>query len=368
MMLSQAGWSGILLLSWMVGAEPAGELGVGDPAPKLAVGGFLKGDPVKEFEEGKVYVVEFWATWCGPCRVSIPHLTELQNKHPDVVFVGISVYEHDPKAVAPFVESMHDKMGYRVATDTVPDGAKPEEGKMAKTWLDAAAQDGIPTAFVIDRHGTIAWIGHPMELQKPLDAIVAGSWNLAEATARFKEEMKEKRELRALMAKLSKARASGDTKTLLIALDEGIATQPKFESQLGVMKFRVMASETGYRDKALKYGKRLVNDVLKDNARFLNVLAWGIVNPKAASKPESDFVKLAIHAAERADELTGGKEPTIIDTLARGYFASGDVARAIQTQERAIKEAKGTAMENDDGLNAALEEYRKVAAKDQAGK
>src|SRR2546425_1106795 len=70
-------------------------LGLGDPAPKLEVKSFVKGEPVKGFEPGKNYVVEFWATWCPPCRTSIPHLTELQKKHPDVIFIGVSVFERD---------------------------------------------------------------------------------------------------------------------------------------------------------------------------------------------------------------------------------------------------------------------------------
>src|SRR5947199_9364455 len=114
-------------------ARAEGVLGIGDPAPKLEVKEFVKGEPVKSLEKGKVYVVEFWATWCGPCRATIPHLTELQKKHKDVTFIGVSIYESDPKAVKPFVEEMNDKMDYRVAMDDAPEGEKAGEGKMAKT-------------------------------------------------------------------------------------------------------------------------------------------------------------------------------------------------------------------------------------------
>jgi thiol-disulfide isomerase/thioredoxin len=71
----------------------AGELKLGDPAPALKVSKFVKGSPVTKFEPGKFYVVEFWATWCGPCKTSIPHLTEMAKKYKDVQFVGVSVWE-----------------------------------------------------------------------------------------------------------------------------------------------------------------------------------------------------------------------------------------------------------------------------------
>ena len=56
-------------------------LQIGDAAPELKVEKWVKGDPVTTFEKGKVYVVEFWATWCPPCIKSIPHLTELQKQY-----------------------------------------------------------------------------------------------------------------------------------------------------------------------------------------------------------------------------------------------------------------------------------------------
>lgn len=169
---------GAALLSLTVGmtlelaAEPT--LKVGDPAPKLQPGKWVQGQPVKEFEKGKAYIVEFWATWCGPCRASIPHLNEVYTKFKDkgLIVIGQNCAEHDDSLVAPFVEKMGDKMTYRVALDDKTDNKR---GTMAKTWMEAAGQNGIPTAFLVDTKGVIAWIGHPMELKEQvIEDVLAG--------------------------------------------------------------------------------------------------------------------------------------------------------------------------------------------------
>jgi len=118
-------------------------LKVGDPAPKLQTGKWVQGDPVKDFEKGKAYIVEFWATWCPPCRASIPHLNETYGKFKDkgLIVIGQDCWERDESEVAPFVKKMGDKMTYRVALD---DKAGAKQGQMAKTWMEAAGRDGIP--------------------------------------------------------------------------------------------------------------------------------------------------------------------------------------------------------------------------------
>jgi tetratricopeptide (TPR) repeat protein len=163
-------------------------LGVGDPAPKLEVKSFVKGEPIATLEPGKIYVVEFWATWCAPCRVSIPHLTELQKKYRDVVFIGVSILEQDQNAVKPFVDAMGDRMSYRVAIDAILDNGDTNDGRMATNWMKAAGQDGIPTAFIIDKGGRVAWIGNPMSIDEPLEKIVGGSWDLTTARSRSRKE------------------------------------------------------------------------------------------------------------------------------------------------------------------------------------
>jgi thiol-disulfide isomerase/thioredoxin len=139
----------------------------GDSAAPLKIKEWVKSGPVDPKDGKNVYVVEFWATWCGPCRMSIPHLTELQKKFKDkgVVVVGIS--DEDPGTVKPFVKSMAEKMDYTVACD--------DDRQTFASYMEAYRHNGIPTSFVVDKSGKVVWDGHPMAgLDQAIEATLAG--------------------------------------------------------------------------------------------------------------------------------------------------------------------------------------------------
>src|SRR5687767_6815741 len=85
-------------------SAPVYALDLGDKAPEISISNWIKGSPTYlAGGAGKtVYVLEFWATWCKPCRDNIPHLSDVQDrfKRKDVTVVAIS--EEDTKTIQDF--------------------------------------------------------------------------------------------------------------------------------------------------------------------------------------------------------------------------------------------------------------------------
>jgi thiol-disulfide isomerase/thioredoxin len=158
-------------------------LKAGDPAPKLNCGEWIQGKPVAEFAKDKAYLIEFWATWCGPCVAGIPHLNALHLTFKDkgLVVIGQNVEGKDQTPVKAFVEKMADGMTYPVALDNTSGS---EQGSMRHSWLDAAGLNHIPAAFLVGKDARIAWLGHPNELtEEVIEEVLAGEGDSSKTSA-----------------------------------------------------------------------------------------------------------------------------------------------------------------------------------------
>lgn len=350
----------MLAVAIQSGWSDAQDLIIGSKAPKLQVKKFIKGEPVAGFEKGKIYVVELWATWCGPCRATIPHLTELQKEHKEVNIIGVAVLEEDPDEVSEFVEKMGDKMNYRVALDLVPDDDA-SEGATVKNWMEAANRKGIPCSFVVNGDGLVAWIGHPGELAEPLDLITRGKWDLVAEIRKAKEAKRFEEYLVQLRQLFGDAEENGDNRELLKVLDAATKELPDRALQFTMLKFQVFASDKKSVDQALTLGGQLLDsEEIGEDPEALNNIAWMLVSPDRETKPDAKLLKFALKVSLKADNLTKNQDPSIADTLAKAYFDNGLLEKAVATQERVVELLPGSQLEDDPTVKKRLRQYQRA--------
>ena len=120
--------------------EDAGPLRSGDTAPDFEVKD-IHGAPVKlSAFAGRVRLLDFWATWCPPCREEIPMLNELNRLYADAGLTIVGLSDEDMESVRAFVEQA--KIGYTSLVD-------------ASDVAERYGVLGLPTAFLVDRDGHI---------------------------------------------------------------------------------------------------------------------------------------------------------------------------------------------------------------------
>lgn len=320
----------------MVAAASQAGLNVGDKAPALKVTDWVKGGPVA-LGKGRPVVVEFWATWCGPCKQSIPHLTELAHKYKGKVdFVGVSIWESeegDYKTKVPqFVKDFGAKMDYHVATEG-PDTF------MAQNWMLAAGENGIPSAFLIDGEGVIAWIGHPMgDLEGSIDKLLAGTLDRQTIRdAREKEKAAEQEQVKAMQktAGVTKLLRAKDYAGAVKEVDRLIAEDKSLEPNLMIGK--VQAMSLGKLPGLAELLTSLLDKEYASDPMDLNNYVWMIVEkPLDHSK---DVYMATLKLGEKMMKAAP-EDSMCMDTYALALWRAGKKSEALATQKKAVELAK----------------------------
>lgn len=307
----------------------AGPLTIGDRAPELEIADWLKGTEVDGFQASKVYVVEFWATWCGPCKMNMPHLSQLQQELGEQVqFIGIS---DEPaakitgffKTEAAPGKTWDDVLQYTIAAD---------RDKSTKVrYMQAAGERGIPCAFVVGRDGRIQWIGHPARIDQPLAEILAGDWDLDAARIARDNARRYEQAFMALRTRMGGWISSKDYASAIGALDAMAVEFPDRNEPL-MMKLEVLREAEMFPETYPVISELMQRHWTDPN--MLSQLAWLIA---AETKGADRDLELALKAAKRSVELTSEKAPIALDTLARVYFEQQDLENAVAWQTKATE-------------------------------
>ena len=363
------------VLGGLVSLSPASAraddlLTIGSDAPALDVehwvqNGEGKFGKVTKFEKDKVYVVEFWATWCGPCVASMPHIVETQKKYAEKGVQIVSISNEPKETVEEFLDRKvprsEKEMTFRDLTKSYCLTTDPD-GSVNESYMEAAGQNGIPCAFIVGKDGKIEWIGHPMQMDEPLKSVVEGKWD----RKAFADEFKEQQEMQALQMKVQQQVGlllrDKKFKEALEKFDELTAPvkSPEMKLQFAMMKLRLHQIASSEQSEVAKTLKDTLAMASKD-PMMSNQVAWTVweMTEQGQLKKDKELLGEALKVAQAAaDKLEGEPKAMTLDTVAHLNYGLGNIADAIKAQKAAI-----AIMGDKDEYKAFLEELQEEANK-----
>ncbi len=305
-------------------AAPPKPLQAGDVAPALDAVKWFKGAEVKAFEKGKAYVVEFWATWCGPCRASIPKLTATQKKYGGKGFtvIGVSVDQGGDaaKKVQDFVEKSGDRMVYSIMLDGGGTGA---------AYLGGAGVQGIPHAFVVDKDGKMVWHGNPNQVSEGMELVIK---EVADGTFDIKKHAERQAKFAELDGKYAAAQQGGKWAEAEKLLGEIEEIRPDLSSVLAATKYGIIVSGKEV-PRAISMARKIAEGEIKDDADAMMPLADRVAGTPDLSPADREF---ATGLARRLVDLTKGASAGPLSILAVSQKNAGQFDEAIATMQRAV--------------------------------
>jgi thiol-disulfide isomerase/thioredoxin len=333
---------------------PAETLAVGSPAPKLDIehwiqdgNGFFKA--VTDFKKGNVYVVEFWATWCGPCISSMPHLAELQNKYRGENVQIISVSDEPLETVEEFLKREADgkdggKTTFAEITSAYSLTTDPDQSTY-EAYMVAAQQRGIPTAFLIGKDGVIEWIGHPMEMDEPLASVVSGSWDRVAYAKAYAERQAAQEAFATTLQKASQLANAGKFAEAAEVVETELAKElpDQIRMQLTGIKYEIKLMGGIIDEEMLTVIRERIASSQGDLRAMVGIgsILYQITKDPKKDHPEVlPLIDESIASIKKELETAeDGAKAMLLDTLAHLQEGKGDLDAAIETQQSAIESA-----------------------------
>ena len=355
-----------LLTLTRVPATAEQDLGIGSIAPPLDIehwiqdgNGFFK--PVEKFQKDKVYVVEFWATWCGPCINSMPHLAELQNKFRGRDVQIISVSDESVAKVQELLRQDNPQEGKTFSEITSAYSLTTDPDRSVHIdYMEGANQQGIPTSFIVGKSGQIEWIGHPMELDEPLEKVVSGTWDREE----YKKTYKAQADFELAMNRLSMLAGAGKFDEAIKLVEREIKTV-----EVESVKIQWIDTYNGLKittgnidDDVVAYYREHIEEIKEDPiglSRF-GYMLYGTHKEGNDIGPLGADVTKAIMASQ--DKAPDEAAPFIQNTLAQLLAMQGKFKEAIEAQEKSIA---GASERQKTRLMPFLEELKEKASKNE---
>ena len=313
-------------------------LSVGDRAPFPQLGTDVKlisGPQVTSFKQGQTYVIEFWATWCPPCRKSIPHINRLYKTYKSQGLHVWGISDETPDIVSPFVARKGAGMSYSVISDT--------SGGFDKAYMKAAGMKGIPAAFVVGPSGRVVFIGHPMEpgFARAIKNCTSGKYDpVLEAQAK------------PIVANLDKAMKARDWRMAHRQIDRLMEMDSWVFSDDIFTKYKIYLNEQEDPKAANDYMILQITETYSGKPDVLQDVVYNLITDPELAKADPQLKDQALAALGQS---LGEDNPQYLSILALKSHKEGDLAQAINFQYEAYMAASG---DQRDEMRAILDAWK----------
>jgi thiol-disulfide isomerase/thioredoxin len=319
--------SALAVLVLLTTAAHAQKVGDTVTLDALAKAEWIQGAAPTAWEPGKLYILECWATWCGPCVANIPHVDALFDKYADkgLRVIGVDVWEDGKDTVAAFVKKKGDGMSYPVVYTGKGSAFENE-------WLKTANVLGIPHAFLV-KDGKVLAMTHPAGLtDQVVEDLLSGGAAGDAVLTKLNQAAAAQNAVQAAKQHFSEASKKKDAAGMTAAAEELNTAQP---GNMYVPLFRnealIAAKDwAGVEKAAADAGDPGMHRMV------VNSLATSIV--KVDDVPADTLTKIT---AAYLESLPADKKTSMDGVnLARLYWKTGQKDKALEQAKSSVELAK----------------------------
>lgn len=284
----------------------------------------------------------------------MPHMAALQEEYADQGVTMISVTDEKLATVQRFLQ--RKVRSRRSENDEESDGnnakktttyheltsayhlACDPDGSVFKDYMEAADQNGIPAAFLIGKTGKVEWVGHPMVIDQPLEAVLNDNWD----RAKFAKEFDQSQQASRLLSVIRGHMETASTKRAVEAIDKFLESDPPVDvrREFRMIKLRVLSNDPRFYEETSKFAMEWLGNQF-DDPSDANEVTWAIYELAETGDFENqDVLEAALKVTQAAaDKADADSKCFIMDTAAHLQHFLGDHKVALKTQTDAYEMA-----------------------------